>query len=166
MASKIITLNELVFLMNVFTQEHYQLNDFGFGNTWDIGTSRQMKFPYMWSTIQPSTFNLNANKSQIPDLSFSVLFVDKLNNNLNTEDVNGEDSNNGQEVMSDCLQYAQDFIQHILSEWGKYGISIVDNPTITPIFDETTDKVNGFSLDIVFRLKHYNCDIPLTHYGS
>ena len=163
MTPKIITLNEVVKLMDLFQTNHDQLNDFGFGNTWDIGTSRQMLFPYMWATVQPSTFNLNANKSQIPDLNFTILFVDKLNDNENLDNVNGEDSNNGQEIMSDCLQYVQDFITYVLSEWGKYGVAIVDSPTITPVWDETTDKVNGWALDIALRLKHYNCLLPFTY---
>jgi len=89
--------------------------------------------------------------------------VDKLNDNENLDNVNGEDSNNGQEIMSDCLQYVQDFITYVLSEWGKYGVAIVDSPTITPVWDETTDKVNGWALDIALRLKHYNCLLPFTY---
>lgn len=161
--SKIITINELVKLMNNFATNHDMINDFGFGNTWEIGTSRQMLFPWMWATVQPSSVVLNGNKSQLPQVSFSIIFADKLNDNPNVNDVNGEDSNNGQEILSDCFQYAQDFIQYILSEWGQYGVNIIDSPTITPVWDETTDKVNGWALDINFGLKHFNCLLPFTY---
>jgi hypothetical protein len=161
MSSKIITINETVKLMELFSSRHNMLNDFGFGNTWDIGTSRQMEFPYMWATIQPSNIELNNNKSQIPAMNYTIIFADKINDNENPNDINGEGSNNGQEIISDTFQYAQDFVQYVLTTWGQFGLMILDSPTITPIFDDTTDKVNGWALDVTFRLKHYNCVLPI-----
>jgi hypothetical protein len=157
----IISLNQIVDLFNDFTQRHYFLNDFGFGPTSDIGTSRKMDFPYLWLTLnEDSTINPQ-NRTSIPEISFSILLMDKINNQPNYENINGLDSDNQQEVMSDMLQILQDFITDVQVEWGNYGIMFQDQVSFYPAVDETTDKVTGVVGQFRFKLKHSNCITPL-----
>ena len=46
--TNIITINQLIKLFNDFSDSHLQLKDFGYGPTSEIGTTRQMNFPYLW----------------------------------------------------------------------------------------------------------------------
>lgn len=156
--TKIITLNQLLKLMEDFQTTHPLLKDFGFGPTHQIGTSRQMSFPYMWSTFEQDSIISLTNKTAIPTLNFTIIFADKINNQKNFDNNNGEDSNNGQEILSDTFQIAQDFVTHIGTAWRSYGITISnDQANIFAVEDETDDKVNGWGLRIGLKLIHSNC---------
>ncbi len=156
----ILTLNQILKLFKDFQSNHPMINDFDFGNTSEIGTSRHMNFPYMWATMQDSGVEIS-NKTLTPKYSFIVLFCDKINNQPNILNANGENSNNGQEVISDCDQLAMDFLTNINNNLGVYGITLEDS-TISryPITDETDDKVNGIALNIEFKVKYFNCVFP------
>jgi hypothetical protein len=155
----ILTLNQLVRLFKTFSDDNLFLNDFGFGNTFDIGTSRQMLFPYMWVVPQPSTIT-NENKTNIPSYNFSIIFADRINDEKNTTNSNGENSTNGVEILSDMFQVAQDFVTYVNTLLKSYGVILDDNITITPTMDATDDKVNGWVLDVVLKTKFSNCELP------
>tara|TARA_R110000803_G_scaffold80887_2_gene146732 strand:+ start:762 stop:1247 length:486 start_codon:yes stop_codon:yes gene_type:complete len=161
MAISIISLNQLVKLMRDFSNANLFLNDFGFGNTSEIGTSRQMEFPYMWVTPQPSTIN-NLNKVTTPNYNFTIIFADRINDEINVGDNNGEESNNGLEVLSDTFQIAQDFLTYVNANWGQYGILFnLEDVTISPTIDGTDDKINGWAMDIIIKTKFVNCVLPI-----
>ena len=156
----IISLNQVVDLFQNFSERHYFLNDFGFGPTSEIGTSRQMNFPYMWVTLNENSVINPQNRTAIPELSFSVLFMDKTNIQTNYLNINGDNSNNVQEILSDMLQVLQDFITEVQVDWGNYGIIFQDTISCFPATDETQDKVNGWVGQFSFKLKHSNCILP------
>lgn len=158
--TNIISLNQIVDLFQSFSERHYFLNDFGFGQTSEIGTSRQMDFPYMWVTLNDDSLINPQNRTAIPELSFSVLFMDKTNIQTNYLDINGVNSDNVQEVLSDMLQVLQDFVTEVQVEWGNYGIIFQDTISCYPGIDETQDKVNGWIGQFSFKLKHSNCILP------
>jgi hypothetical protein len=158
--TNIISLNQIVDLFQSFSDRHYFLNDFGFGATSEIGTSRQMDFPYMWVTLNENSVINPQNRTAIPELSFSVLFMDKTNIQSNYLEINGVNSDNVQEILSDMLQVLQDFVTEVQVEWGNYGIIFQDNINCFPATDETQDKVNGWVGQFTFKLKHSNCILP------
>jgi hypothetical protein len=160
----IITLNQLISWFQSFQQRHYFLKDFGFGEPYDIGTSRQMNFPYMWVTMNEDSVIPVAsnNKTAIPELSFSILFMDKINDQENYLDQNGFQSNNSQEILSDCIQYVQDLVTEIQSYWSQYGVLFSQDVSFFPVVDETQDKSTGINARIVLRLKQVNCIIPVS----
>lgn len=158
--TRIVTLNEILKLFKDFKDENGMLNDIGYGPVSDIGVSRQMEFPYLWITHQSdSTINID-NKTAIPDMKFVLLFMDQVNDQVNFEDINGEDSNNGQEILSDMLQVLQDCVTKISSSWGVSGVMLTESVRCFPAFEETPDKVNGWGAEITLRLRHVNCAIP------
>jgi hypothetical protein len=159
----IITLNQLISWFQSFQERHFFLQDFGFGEPYDIGTSRQMKFPYMWMTLNDDSVIPVAsnNKTAIPEISFSVLFMDKINDQPNYLDTNGFPSDNSQEILSDCFQYLQDLITEIQSHWQPYGVLFSQDVSWFPVIDETQDKATGINGRIVLRLKQVNCIIPV-----
>jgi hypothetical protein len=160
----IITLNQLISWFQSFQERHFFLQDFGFGEPYDIGTSRQMKFPYMWMTLNDDSVIPVAsnNKTAIPEISFSVLFMDKINDQPNYLDTNGFPSDNSQEILSDCFQYLQDLITEIQSHWQPYGVLFSQDVSWFPVIDETQDKATGINGRVVLRLKQVNCIIPVS----
>jgi hypothetical protein len=164
--TSIITLNQLIKWFQLFQQNHDFLKDFGFGESYDIGTSRQMTFPYMWVTLNDdNNIATGSNiKSAIPDISFSILMMDKINIQENYLDTNGFPSNNSQEILSDTLQYVQDLITWIQQEWGQYGVLISQDVNFYPVIDETPDKSTGMLARIVLRTRQVNCIIPENPY--
>lgn len=162
--TNIITLNQIITWFNDFSNRHYFLKDFGFGETYDIGTSRQMKFPYMWvSMADNSIIGVgNNNKTAVPQFSFVVMFLDKINNQPNYDNENGFESDNSKEILSDCVQYLQDLVTEVQLYWGQYGILFSSDVNFYPIIDETPDKSTGVAANITFKLRQVNCDIPVS----
>jgi hypothetical protein len=160
--TSIISLNQLINWFQLFQQNHYFLKDFGFGEPYDIGTSRQMTFPYMWVTMNEdsSIATGSNNKSAIPDLSFSIMFMDKINIQENYLDTNGFPSDNSQEILSDTLQCLQDLVTMIQQNWGQYGVLISQDISFYPAVDETPDKATGVVGRFVLRTRQVNCIIP------
>jgi len=164
--TSIISLNQLINWFQLFQQNHYFLKDFGFGEPYDIGTSRQMTFPYMWVTMNEdsSIATGSNNKSAIPDISFSIMFMDKINIQENYLDTNGFPSDNSQEILSDTLQCLQDLVTMIQQNWGQYGVLISQDVSFYPAVDETQDKSTGVVGRFVLRTRQVNCIIPENPY--
>lgn len=164
--TSIVTLNQLINWFHLFQQNHYFLKDFGFGESYDIGTSRQMTFPYMWVSLNDdNNIATGSNiKSAIPDISFSILMMDKINIQENYLETNGFPSDNSQEILSDTLQYVQDLITQIQQTWGQYGVMISQDVNFYPVIDETPDKATGMLARIVLRTRQVNCIIPENPY--
>jgi hypothetical protein len=160
--TSIVSLNQLIRWFQTFQENHYFLKDFGFGEPYDIGTSVQMDFPYMWVTMNEDSNIQTAsnNKSAIPDISFSIMFMDKINNQPNYLDTNGFQSNNSVEILSDTLQCLQDLIVYIQQNWQQYGVLISQDVSFYPAVDETTDKATGIVGRFVLRTRQVNCIIP------
>ena len=138
------------------------MNDFGYGPTSEIGVTKQMEFPYLWVTHRNTSEFVITNRTLVPRLNFTFIIVDQINIQKNYQDVNGLDSDNQQEIISDTLQYAQDFVGYIVSEFALDGIKISDDSvSLEAIFDETDDKVTGWVLDLSIQLPHSNCAKPI-----
>ena len=160
--TSIVSLNQLVTWFEAFADNHFFLKDFGFGEPYDIGTTRQMEFPYMWLTLDDTSVIATGTnvKSAIPDYSFRVFFMDKINIQENYLDQNGFQSDNSQEIISDTVQYLQDLITYIQQNWGQYGVLLSADVTFSPVIDETQDKATGISASITLRTRQVNCIIP------
>jgi len=141
--TRIITINELIGYFRDFVDAHGQLIDVGYGPTSEIGVSRNMNFPYLWISHQSDSYINVQNKTAIPELKFLLLFMDQVNIQQNVDNVNGEESDNGLEVISDTFQMLQDCISYIETNWGQYGIKISESVRVFPAFDETQDNVHG-----------------------
>lgn len=160
--TKIVTMNELIKKFNVFSDNHQQLMDFGYGPTSEIGVSRKMSFPYLWVTHRSPSTIVVSNKSQIPEMSLTFIVVDQINSQKNYLDDNGLDSDNQQEIISDCLQIVQDLVNYISSVLRLEGVKLMDDSiSIEPTFDDTDDRVTGWVADISLKLIHFNCSTPI-----
>jgi hypothetical protein len=156
----IITLNQLVNWFEDFSNRHYFLNDFGFGEMYDIGTSRQMELPYMWLSLNDTSTIGVSNHTVIPTISFNVMVLDKVNIQPNYQNTNGFNSDNSHEVLSDTLSTIYDLVGEIVSKWGQYGVILKTDVNVFPVVDETPDKIYGFNAAINLTLRYVNCIIP------
>ena len=153
----LLTINQLMTLLKGFATDHPQLDDFGYGPTYDIGTSRQMRPAYMWVTHEIDSTVQVINQTTVPTLNLTFLFVDKINDQENYLDENGYPSNNTQEVISDMYTVTLDFIGFVQSNLTPYGISIADDIVSQFVInDETDDKVAGWGVRIPFKIKYQN----------
>ena len=156
------TYNELIEEFKLFSDDHFQLKDFGNGPTSDIGVSRKMEFPYMWITHRTPSSITVGNRIQIPDIVLTFIVVDQINNQDNYLDINGVDSDNQQEILSDTLEIVQDLINYISQNLGSRGVSLLQNTvSLEPTYDDTDDRVTGWVIDLTLRLKHLNCITPM-----
>jgi hypothetical protein len=162
---EIISLNRIISWFKQYQVDNKFLNDFGFGEPYDIGTSRHMKFPYMWVTMNDDSRIIVSNKTGIPVFSFSLLFMDKINDQENFNKENGFESNNESEILSDMIQHLQDLITDIQTYWNQYGVLLDNEVVFFPVVDETTDKSTGINARIILKVRHVNCVIPKNYVG-
>jgi len=151
------TINQIVTLFSYFAQAHPLKPDFGFGEVSQLGTSRQMGFPYVWMFSDTSNGVTNAN-NQTPIFNLTFLLVDKINIQNNYNNINGSGSNNEQEVLSDMYQLAQDLVTYIQKELTRYKISLTEGGfTTQTLYRETNDVVSGYRLDLSIRVPYTSC---------
>jgi len=160
--SKITTLNQLIIFFEEFATAHAQINDFGYGATSEMATSEQIDYPLMWVTNSDSSNVEKANNNTItPITSFSFIFLDQWNNQSNYKNVNGLNSNNTGEIMSDMEQVCYDLITYINMSAREKQILIPEGSySIEPAQDEGTDKQFGWILTLDIKRLHINCVIP------
>lgn len=151
---QITTLNKLLSKFEEFADLHPQLNDYGFGPTSEIGTNRAMEFPYLWVSFQTDSSIRVSNNVFTPELRFYFLFMDQISDGGIQPEGNGENTNNGQEILSDTFQYLQDFINYLATTLKSERIIISEDIRCFPAEDDTKDKVNGWVAEIVLRIEH------------
>lgn len=160
--TNIISYNQLIQMFEDFATAHLQINSFGVGPTSEIGTSNQINYPLLWITHRTTSDIVVTNKTQIPQLTLTFIIVDQINNQSNYLNINGINSDNQQEVLSDTLQISQDLVNYISTQMGQFGVKLMENNiSIEPIFDELEDKVSGWIMDVNLQLKHSNCITPI-----
>jgi hypothetical protein len=155
----IITINQIIQAFREFSDNHLMLQDFGYGETSEIGTTQQMNFPYLWVAHTPQSSIQFLNKTMIPTLNFYLFVLDQRNDQFG-EDENGYSSDNVSELMSDTFQIIQDLVHFISTELNQYGVQLQENINVTPVYDETQDKSFGWYIEVQLKLKHVNCVIP------
>ncbi len=158
----IVTINQVLDILKLYSeQEGSLLNDFGYGPVSQIGQSRPMRYPYLWVThTNSSAIELSpSNKTMIPIARFTFLVVDQVNDSANIKDINGEDSFNGQEIISDSFQIIQDIVNflHTSVEMRRQGISLLEDVTWDPFFDAEDDKTNGVQAAVALRIPYSSC---------
>jgi hypothetical protein len=155
----ITKLNDIVKLFKDFANNHPQLNDFGWGMTYDIGTSYKMNMPYCWLTHRASNRITPIGKSQTKYFNFTVLLMDKINIQQNIKKANGFESDNTADVLT-----RMDLIAHDLIAYLQHNLTmaLIDGDVSLELaYDETDDKVAGWVLDIQIKQVYKNCINPI-----
>ena len=156
----IITIKNIIDIFKEFAGKHPELNDFGWGMTYDIGTSFNMKMPYMWVTHRAPNRILVAGKSQQTKLfNFSIILADKINTQKNILSTNGFLSDNSGDILNKMDLIAHDLIAYIQHSLSQAHIS--EDVAVELVYDETDDKVAGWLLDVTIKAVYKNCINPI-----
>lgn len=140
-----MTLKEVRSLLNNLANDHKQINDFGWGDVWELGESQSITYPLMYCTIQNSnvtgkTFNL----------SLSILFCDLVFGDNKNED----------DVISDQMLICQDIIAQLRSDTFEFTLG---NSVNVNFFNERlSDLVAGVQANITLALPYVadRCSVP------
>lgn len=162
------TLNQIIKRLKTIAIEHAQLNPllqtesafshFGFGDLWeegqiltDEGTVITEKFPLVWANVQNANMtSQGASSSGLLQINMQLLFMDLVH----------KDETNENDVLSDTLQIATDFITELQdsTEFLTYKYLVDINGSLEPFTERFDEEVSGWSLGIVFSVPYSaNC---------
>jgi len=162
------TLNQAIKRLQTIAIEHAQLNPllltestfshFGFGDLWEVGqiltdegTVITEKFPLVWANVQGANMtSQGAQSNGLLTVTFQLLFMDLVH----------KDETNENDVLSDTLQIATDFITELQddTEFQTYHYTVDINGNLEPFTERFDEEVSGWSLNIAFNIPYSaNC---------
>ena len=140
-----MTIKEVKKLLNNLATDHKQINDFGWGDVWEIGESKSITYPLMYCTIQ------NSNVSgKTFNLSLSIIFADLV----------FEDEKNEDDVISDQMLICQDIIAQLRSDTFDFTLS--QSVNVNFFTERLSDLVAGVQATISLALPYVadRCAVP------
>jgi hypothetical protein len=137
----LVTYNQIIQRINEAANQHLQIASFGEGDPsqfLEVDSDEAVKYPILWVVDRPHTVQ---GKSMFFNLT--LIFGDRVK----------KDRSNERDVVSDCIQYATDFIAVLndLSFVGESNVAYLDkeqNLTITPFTEDRADRISGVQMDI------------------
>lgn len=140
-----MTIKEVRSLLNNLAIDHKQINDFGWGDFWELGESKSITYPLMYCTIESSnvtgkTFNL----------SLSIIFADLVFGDEKNED----------DVISDQMLICQDIIAQLRSD--TFDFTLGNSVNINFFTERLSDLVAGVQASITLALPYVadRCAVP------
>ena len=156
------SLNNVTDRLKQLAEDHHMINDFGLGDTSDIGASkdeaRELTYPYLWVDYAETKYAFGNNRGiGYKIYTMSVLVVDKITPNVS----------NSTEVMSDTEGILSDVIQFISVDktLRDFRIETADI-TAEPVSDEDKDGVEGWVARIPFKIPYAFCASELPFVGQ
>jgi hypothetical protein len=124
------TLNNLVAVFKDIADNHSQINDFFFGDVWDIQASTTTNYPLFAVTLLSNKLGNNTITH-----SFRFYFMDLIN----------ADSSNETEVKSNAITI-QNGIWHLLRDY--YDLEPLFTVNVVPFVEKFNDRVGGAYADV------------------
>lgn len=140
-----MTIKEVKSLLNNLANDHKQINDFGWGDVWEIGESKSITYPLMYCTIQ------NSNVSgKTFNLTLSIIFADLV----------FEDEKNEDDVISDQMLICQDIIAQLRSD--TFDFTLGQSVSINFFNERLSDLVAGVQAEMTLALPYVadRCAVP------
>lgn len=140
-----MTIIEVKKILNSLADAHYQINDFGWGDVWEIGESDSITYPLMYCTPQNSSIS-----GKVFNFNISIIFAD-----LVFADEKNEDA-----VISDQMLICQDIIAQLRSE--KWDFTMAPGVSIQFFTERLSDLVAGVKADISIAVPYVadRCAVP------
>jgi hypothetical protein len=140
-----MTIKEVKSLLNNLAIDHKQINDFGWGDVWELGESKSITYPLMYCTIQSSNVS-----GKTFNLSLSILFADLV----------FEDEKNEDDVISDQMLVCQDIIAQLRSD--SFDFTLGNTVNINFFTERLSDLVAGVQASITLALPYVadRCAVP------
>jgi hypothetical protein len=162
-----LNINIIVGKFQTMANLHPQVHSFGYGPIYDLD-GYEMTYPYLWvrNDLSHSLVYSEDNKFQAVEFQFILRVGDRVNNQPNVYQANGENSNNGLDVIADTFRILMDFMNSMMmNTLGLFDeLELINDVDIEPFFHEDTGDVNGHQATITLRIKNDNkCISPMTH---
>lgn len=140
-----MTIKEVKSLLNNLAIDHKQINDFGWGDVWEIGESQSITYPLMYATIQNSSVT-----GKTFNLSLSLLFCDLV----------FADEKNEDDVISDQMLICQDIIAQLRSD--TFEFTLANTVNVNFFTERLSDLVAGVQATITLALPYVadRCSVP------
>jgi len=156
MAANTPSLNRLVEIIQLVSQNHRMVKDFRFGPLWNMNALRDLMTPYIWLEELDSRITIGNGSHKTGLYTFKMYCMDRIQ----------KDETNYREILSDT-KFILDTImtqidQHPL--FVELGLSI-DNQDIIyePVYEETDTNSNGHSCQFTMRfpIRYTPCNVPI-----
>jgi hypothetical protein len=150
------TYNQILTVLEDVATRHYQINNFGIGDKWEIGTNT-LTYPVLW--VNPISARMERGNNDTY-ASFEVSLK------LKVLDLVHKDESNEDDVLNDTLEILRDivteFSQHPYYVQSRF--EIVDNVSFTPFTENTDEECSGWMVDIRLRTPNIRsfCGIPVS----
>lgn len=155
MANDTLSINKIVSIFRDLALRNKMVTDFGYGPTYNIGASRQMKFPYVWVEQNSTSTNKSDNGYKEAYITFTIFCMDKISM--------GDD--NYDEIISDTHYILDTMIQEIAQHkfYVDMNLSIDGDINFDPVVEGTDDNVNGWQCDITLKMpiRYTPCNSPI-----
>jgi hypothetical protein len=151
------SLNQIITIFRDIATRSKMINDFGFGNTYDLNAKKNIQYPLLW--IEPSQ---NVTKDGGQNIGFREFYYGL---NVYVIDRIDKGDSNYQELLSDT-QY---ILNTIIAEIDQHIFYIDNNMSLTgdiytnPIVYSYDDNLNGYQaqLKIKVPLRYSPCNNPI-----
>lgn len=151
-----LSINQIVAIIEDIALRQEMINDFGYGQLYNIGASEQMKFPYIWLENNNTTLLKSDNGFKSHSFTFNLYCLDKINF--------GED--NYTEIISDTHYILNTIVQEIAQHtfYIEKGLSLDGDINFFPVVEATDDNVNGWQMTITIKqpIRYTPCNSPIT----
>jgi len=140
-----MTIKEVKSLLNNLANDHKQINDFGWGDVWELGESKSITYPLMYCTIESSNVS-----GSIFNLSLSIIFADLV----------FADEKNEDDVISDQMLICQDIIAQLRSDTFEFTLG--NSVNINFFTERLSDLVAGVQASISLAIPYVadRCAVP------
>lgn len=162
-----LNINVIISKFQQMANLHPNINGFGYGPLYDLDGYPKVQYPYLWvrNDISHSLIYSEDNKFQAVEFQFLLRVGDKVNEQPNIFSANGENSNNGLQIINDTFRILLDILNSIMMNSLSLfdELELINDVDIEPFFHEDTGDVNGHQATITLRIKNDNkCISPLT----
>jgi hypothetical protein len=146
-----LTYNQIIKVLNDFATNHYQINQFGNGDLWEVVEHNQTKdfnYPLLWVQDQPHS----TTQGEI-EMTFRCFFINLVQ----------KDESNENEVKSDMYQCATDLLSYWYKQTDYRTVSVDINTTLTSFTERFNDELTGWWIDIKLtqQFRYDKCSIPM-----
>ena len=146
-----LTYNQIIKTLNDFATSHYQINEFGNGDLWEVIQHDQQKdfnYPLLWVQDQPNT----TTQGEI-EMVFRCFFINLVQ----------KDESNENEVKSDMHQCCLDLLAFWKKQTDYRLVSIDVNTSLTSFTERFNDELTGWWIDIKLnqQFNYDKCSIPM-----
>ena len=128
-----LSLNQIVLKLQNLQENHGQLNDFYFGNPYEIGASNPVTYPLMAAALNPGNLS-----KRTQSMKLLLVFADLVN----------KDESNETEVLSDMQLVAMDIYAQLWEYLDDNNISLSPDATFSSFTESWDDEVSGWQIEI------------------